>query len=173
MNKPLALDGVVNINAARDDEGMLREWRREKERLEQENRVLRAQLEEVKADRTKLERSIQALRNTLSPLHHALRAVFGEIELAVGSEDVTFSEEQPAQGASASRSVDTRWESYKQSFPGAAARIIDALLSHRELTITQLSVLLKMHYDTANGALRKLTKAGAVVREGKGYRLAQ
>lgn len=162
------LDGLVTVEDKKSD-GLLHEWRKEKQRLEEEVRNLRHDLDEAEAKNETLERSLRNLRQKLSPLHNALRAVFGEIELAVGEEAFSST---PGATAAVNSSVDPRWESFKQTFPGHPARIIDALLSHREMTITQLSTLLKAHYDSVRKALSVLTKAGAIVKvEGGRYRL--
>jgi hypothetical protein len=158
--KPLMLDGVIAEPGERD--GLLREWRREKQRMEDELRALRAERDDVVAERDNIRRSVQALRRQLSGLYNALRALFGEIELAVGEEEAAAP--GPA-NQQASRGADPRWESYKQSFPGAPARIVDALLAHREMTVTQLSKLLKMDYGTAKSAVMKLRQAGAISKE--------
>jgi hypothetical protein len=165
--KPLTLKGVIDVED--ENEGLLRQWRREKQQLEDEARALRSELENERAQREKLQRSIVILRRQLAPLHHSLRAVFGEIELAVGEEE--FVPPAPSGPAQPSSGTDPRWESFKQTFPGAGARVIDALLAHQQMTITQLSALLKAHYDTVKGALYKLAKAGAVVKDGGQYRL--
>lgn len=163
--KPLMLEGVLGKSSeSGDDEGLLRKFRKEKQQLEDELRVTHQELDDVRAEKERLERSVRNLRNQLSPLHRGLRALFGEIELAVGEEEMV------ANGASVSATPqssggDPRWLSFKQNFPGAPARIIDALLSHREMTVTQLSKLLKMDYSTAKGAVLKLRQAGAVSKE--------
>lgn len=163
--KPLMLEGLAPKPDREFGEGMLHEWRREKERLESEVRVARAQLEEAKAENRKLAQSVKALRHTLGPLHTSLRALFGEIELAVGEEDFQAA---PAASPSGPQALsDPRWDSYKQNFPGAPARIIDALLTH-SMTIAQLAKFCKMDYDTAKNAVIKLKGVGAVKQAGKG-----
>lgn len=164
-SKPLLLEGLVQKDREPGD-GLIQEWRREKDRLESEVRVLRSQLEEAKAGNRKLSQSVKALRHTLGPLHTSLRALFGEIDLAVREEEFSETPATPQ-----SNNSDPRWQSYKDSFPGAPARVIDALLSHRQMTITQVSKLLRIHYNTASDALSKLKGAGAVVKDGNIYRL--
>lgn len=169
--KPLTLEGLVEPASGSSGEAV-RELRRQNQRLDEELRSVRNELGQLKAEKENLERSVRALRNQLSPLHRALRAVFGEIELAIGEEQVVLGG-APASAVAASGGEDPRWQSFKQSFPGASARIIDALLAHRELTITQLSTVLKAHYSTVKNACLVLTKAGAISKDGTGgaYRL--
>jgi chromosome segregation ATPase len=165
--KPLMLEGLAREPRGDSDE-LMRRLRREKEEIEEQLRTARRDLEDAQLENERIGRSIKALRQQLSPLHRALRAVFGEIELAVGEE------EQRPNGASQTAAPQTaasnsRWESYKNSFPGAPARIIDALLSHGELGLSQLSTVCRLHYDTVVSAVAKLTKAGATVKDsGKG-----
>lgn len=167
MTKPLMLEGLIQ-SPQDDSEGLLQEWRREKQQFEEEILRLRHELDEANAQNEKLERSIRGLRQQLSPLHRALRAVFGEIELAIGEEMRAASE---APNLSPANSGDPRWESFKRTFSGCGAEIIDALLAHQQMTLSQLSTLLKRHYDTVKGAAAKLQKAGAVVRDGTMLRL--
>jgi hypothetical protein len=171
--KPLMLKGVINVDEE-DSAGLLREWRREKQQLEDELRRVRTELGESMAERDKLQRAITILRRQLSPLHHALRAVFGEIELAIGEEDL--SRPQPGQAMDgpaipSANNSDPRWESYKTSFPGVAAQIIDALLAHPQMTYMQLKGLLRRDYNTIKTAAVKLKNAGAIVKEGTMCRL--
>ncbi len=169
--KPLTLSGLVEPVANAAGNGILRELRIEKQRLEEETLRLRRELDDAHLQNEKLERSLRTLRKQLSPLHHALRAVFGEIELAVGEEEFAAapaSANSPSQPSSGS---DARWESYKNTFPGVGAKIIDALLSHEEMNYVQLGALLKHSYDTIKGAAAKLMKAGALKRNGKAVRL--
>jgi hypothetical protein len=165
--KPLTLKGIIDAEPG-DHGEELRQLRRDNQRLDEALRGVRNELGEALAQKETLERSIRALRNQLAPLHHALRAVFGEIELAVGEEDFS----PRAAGAPASspnNRADPRWESFKQTFPGLRARIIDALLVHDEMTISQLSGLLKASYNAVKDNLPPLYKAGAVVKAaGKG-----
>jgi len=138
----------------------LQSWRREKQRLEDEVRSLRRELEDAHNDRDRQARSIENLRLILSPLHRGLRALFGEIELAVGEADTPASS-GVARTASPS-DLDPRWQSYKNRFPGAAAQVIDALLIHGDMQQTPLSKLVGIHYETLRKAVAKLRDAGAV-----------
>lgn len=165
--KPLMLEGIVREE--KSDEGLLHKMRREQQRLEEEILSLRHELDDTNREKERLERTVRNLRSQLSPLHRALRAVFGEIELAIGEEEM---------GAAGNSSApqhqpgsDARWESYKQQFPGVAARIIDALLTHQQMTYGQLKVFLKADYNTVKNAAARLREAGALVKEGTLCRL--
>lgn len=157
---PLQLEGIVEA----DDYKSSDPSRREVQRLEDEVRSLRRELEDAERENARLTRSIENLRRILAPLHGGLRALFGEIELAVGeaptaaSGAIGVTDRQP--------SGDPRWESYKRQFPGVPSEIIDALLIHGDMKITNLSKLIKRHYETTRKAAYKLRDAGAITLAG-------
>lgn len=129
------------------------------EGLREKNRRLD---EALRTERNKVgqsEAGVKELRRVLTPLYRALQTVFGEMD-AMGIEDAGSSTPNIANGD------NPRWQSFKQAYPGAPAQIIDALMVHREMGITQLAALLKIHYNTAQTALDKLAKAGAVTKDG-------
>ncbi len=169
MAKPFALEGVIESAAAGDRDGLLNEWRREKQQLEETVLSLRHELDDAQSRNLKLEASLRTLRQQLSPLHRALRAVFGEIELGIGEESSFPAANSPA-GSSPS-SADPRWQSYKSAFPGVPALCVDALSAHTELSIPQMAALIKRAYSTTKDALAKLKQAGAVSSAGGRYRL--
>jgi DNA-binding transcriptional ArsR family regulator len=150
-------------SSSRSNEEALFRARKEKQQTEEELLHVRRELDDVNREKERLDRSLRNLRQQLSPLHRALRAVFGEIELAVGEEELSMAAATGA--APQAQGNDARWKSYKDNFPGAPARMIDALLTHREMNITQLSKLLKMDYSTAKAAASKLRQAGAITGE--------
>jgi hypothetical protein len=165
--KPLTLKGVIEEEPA-PNEGMLHEWRREKQRFEEEILSLRRELDDARSHNEQLERSLRALRSQLSPLHRALRAVFGEIELAIGEDDNAQSVPSAPRTPS---DADPRWQSYKNSFPGVPSLCIDALLVHKDLSIPQMAALIKRAYSTTKDGLLKLKNAGAVSATAGRYRL--
>jgi FtsZ-binding cell division protein ZapB len=130
--------------------------RRELQRLEDENRKLRRDLEDAQAEKERLSRSVKHLRDMLGPFYRGFRALFGEIELAVG--------ESVANGAAVSQSSnsDPRWESYKKQLGNIAGEIVDALLVHNEMTLMQLAKLLHHDYKTIAKIAGQLRSAGAV-----------
>jgi hypothetical protein len=158
------IDVDVRDGASADE---LRQLRQENRKLDEALRTVKNELGQATADKENLERSIRALRNQLAPLHRFMRALFGEIELAIGEEEVTATMGAPGATASVTSSNgDPRWQSFKETFPGVPSRIIDALLAHREMSITQLATFLRAHYNTVSGALGQLSKAGAVSKDG-------
>jgi len=149
--------------------------RKEVRRLEQE--VRQARLETVQATNASEQAStaIRALRLQLGPLHRAMRAVFGEIELAVGEYDP-----QPQNGAAAPlASVDGRvhgldkWEGVKKRLGGKEAELIDVLLTSGPRTNTQLKSLLKLAYSTVCALTQKMANMGFIAKQGDAYALKE
>lgn len=130
---------------------------------DQEMAALRRQLaqtdEALRLERIKtgaIEAGVRKLKSATTPLYHALQLIHDQID-AMGIE---------SSASTSGGDSDPRWQSFKNTFPGVPARIIDALLTHREMSITQLSGLLKAHYNTVSNALSSLAKAGAVTKDG-------
>jgi hypothetical protein len=114
------------------------------------------------------------LRKVLNPLYQGLQQIFGEIDNmdlpvdAAASESGASSKVNPQKAAV--------WDSWKQKMGGnsAAARIIDALLLHSELTATQLSIHIgTSRMQTVYDAVSRLNKAGVLQKSGDRYRLKE
>lgn len=135
---------------------------------EAETRIadLEAELVRERAKAKQVERGAQRLRDVLSPLHDAIGMVFGEIE-AMGIESPT---QAPA---TASGGVDPRkaavWEDWKSRLGGFAAKAIDALLLHGELSTDQMMIHLRTsRRQTVHDTVSKMNKAGIIAkRDGK------
>jgi hypothetical protein len=151
----------------------------EMNRLRELNRGLTRELHDALDENDRLRKRvaqadapIARLREKLGPFYQLLQAIFGDIdELAP---EVTTSAAQ----ASAPR-VDGRvaavWESWKQKLGNgtAAARVIDALLVHGELTTPQLKVAGKMAGRTVGDAVYKLNQLGLISKNGGRFSLKQ
>lgn len=155
--KPLMLEGLLPEEDKKRD-GFIHEWRKEKQRLEEEVRGLRHDLDEAQAKNETLERSLRNLRRQLSPLHNALRAVFGEIELAVGEEQ--YAPAANGAGPQSESRTDPRWESWKAKIPGRPAEMIDLLLLHKSMGTKALMSAMHCAKDTVYGSAKKLNAAG-------------
>lgn len=158
-SKPLQIEGIVE---ALHNDGS-QEYRRDLQRLEDENRSLRRANEDLTEEKERLARTIKNLQTTLNPIYRGLRALFGEIELAVGEEMPT-----PSSMPNGGQHVvsDPRWQNYKNQFPGVPAKIIDALLIHAAMSVTNLAGLLRCDRRTIYAAEAKLRKAGATTLNG-------
>jgi hypothetical protein len=153
----LMLEGVLKEAPGADD-GLLRKLRKEKQQLEDDLRDARQELDDARTQNERLERSMRNLRQQLSPLHRGLRALFGEIELAVGEEQ--YSAPSVNTAAPSNSTVDPRWESWKQTMPGRPAEMIDLLLLHKSMQTKALMSALHCSKDTVYNAARKLSQAG-------------
>lgn len=113
------------------------------------------------------------MRKQLLPLHRALKAVFGEIEMVVGSGDEPASSAQTDQAGSADPKVAAVWDAWKQRLGGSAARVIEALRIHDNLNTTQLAIAAGMDKRTVNTAIYKMNQAGLVSKNGGRFSLKQ
>jgi len=150
------LEGVLPEEPEADD-GLLRKLRKEKQQLEDQLREMRQELDDVRTDKERLERSIRNLRQQLSPLHRGLRALFGEIELAIGEE--TVSSASVNTGAVAV-GIDPRWEDWKRKLPGKSSEMIDLLLLHKTMGTKALMTAMHCGKDAVYQAAYKLGQAG-------------
>ena len=110
-------------------------------------------------------RAVGALRQQLSPLYRALQQVFGEI-------DALDTEMPSASGAIEPRKAKV-WESWKARFGGKTAEMIDALLTHREMTATQLRIAIQCRQQTIYDSAYKLNSAGLIDKNGGKYSLKE
>ena len=131
--------------------------------LEIENRTLREQLEEkddeLRKERRKretIERGVSRLREALSPTYNGLQMIFGEID-AMG---VTDSGRSSNAAASPDSRISAVWESWKGRLGEGCAKVIDALLLHREMNTQQLAIATGYHRSTVPSYIYRLTKAG-------------
>ena len=170
--KPLTLKGVIDVDSE-DHSEESRQLRRENQRLDEALRQVRKELGQAIAEKENLERSIRALRNQLGPLHHALRAVFGEIELAVGEEEfvphtpASTSVRAPAQ--SGGNAPPDRWNAIKQRLTKKQAKLIDVLLLQGRMNRTQCAKAIKSDYTFCRkSVVAPLLSQGLLVEGGDG-----
>jgi len=165
-SQPLSLKGVIDVEEESD--GILRQLRREKQLLEDQLRANRAALEDERAEREKLQRAIVVLRRQLSPLHHALRAVFGEIELVGIMEEVPFA--APGAAAPSSAPADNgRWSAIKQRLTKKQQELIDVLLLQGRMNRMQLAKAIKSDYTFCRkSVVAPLLAQGLLIEGGDG-----
>lgn len=159
--KPLQLEGLVED--VRNDDPFDADLRKENARLGDQILALRRELEDANRDKQRLARSIENLRTTLNPLYRGLRALFGEIELAIGEEAAASAPPNGAANSTGpSAQTNPRFQSFKNSFPGRGAEILDALAIHGEMRISHLATLLRCDPRTIGQHAAKLRNAGAI-----------
>jgi chromosome segregation ATPase len=141
--------------------------------LEIELRQVRRELSdaELRAERATEDagRALGMLRKQLGPLYRALQAVFGELD-AAGIHETR--EGGPAPAESSDR-VSAVWTAWKSKLSPACGRVIDALLTHGELTGQQICVAAHMGKNTMRDVITKLNRAGVLAKNGGRYSLKQ
>ncbi len=116
-----------------------------------------------------IEAGVSDLRKSLAPLYQALQRVFGDIDAMGVAESVSSSS---AMGPRASAA----WDSWKQKLGpnSAAAKIIDILMLHGELTHTQLRIHIgTSRMQTVYDAVSKLNKAALLNKNGDKFSLKE
>lgn len=132
-------------------------------RLQAELRTARA---ETAAAKRQAEQALSALRKQLSPLYRALQSVFGELD-AAGVEDT------PVGTSAVSSRIDTIWASWKSKFPGKPSMIIDALMVHGQMSISQIAIAIRSDRRNVPPMLSKLKGAGLLEKNGSMFSLKQ
>lgn len=143
----------------------------EVDRLNDEIRRARELNDQQGFELDKLRRIVSNLKQQLNPLHRALRAIFGEIDLA-GIED-SPAEIPNASGATPPTTKKSAiWETWKQRLPGMyPGKFIDALLEHGSLDATQLAIITGCHRSNVAKEIYKLNNANLLNKNGGRYSL--
>jgi len=138
------------------------------EALQDENRVLQAELTKAQRDSA---RALASLRRQLTPLYQALQAVFGELD-AVLVADAQETVSPPASAAQDARVVAV-WASWKSKLGQGPAKVIDSLLLHGEMNTQQLAIATGYHRHTVPNHIHRLHQAGLVNKNGGRFSLKQ
>ena len=127
---------------------------------------------ELRVERRKnvaIEKGVAELRSILSPLYQALGMVFGQIEV--------MGVKEAAVGVGGTPVADLRtkavWDSWKQKLGEGPAKIIDALLLHREMSTQQLAIATQYHRTSIPAMIFKLNKAGLLNKSGGKFSLKE
>lgn len=127
-------------------------------------RTLEEELHVERAKNASANGGVRRLRSVLSPLYTSLQQLFGDIDAM----DV---------GAAPGEPVPTRnsaiWDSWKQKLGEGPAKIIDALLLHREMNTQQLAIATHYHRTTIPALIFKLNKAGLLNKNGGKFSLKE
>jgi hypothetical protein len=145
------------------------ELRTEIRRLEADLRASRLETNAAENEAATAKTAIAALRQQLLPLHRALRAVFGEIDL------VAIPESAPAGNSpsAAAPQRNPRWESWKQKMPGRPAEFIELLLLHGTMSRNQLMAAAHCGKDVVRVTISRLNVAGLITKNGSQYSLKE
>lgn len=137
--------------------------RRRIEELEDELRLERLKVEEVRQRSVSSGRALTRLRSQLQPWYSALRMVFGELDDA-GTETM--------EQVSASTGLSAKWEMMKAKLGGRQAEFID-LLKHGEMTAAQLRAAAHCDIRTAYSVIEKMKNAGLLNKNGGKFSLKE
>lgn len=141
-------------------------------KLEAESRELHRQLDDAQVEarraREDANRAMGMLRTQLGPLYRALQAVFGELDAAGVEERQGFTTSTGDNGsmASAPSKNSAVWAAWKERFPPAVGKVIDALLLHGEMNQGQLKIACRIGSSTVTDCVSKLNKAGLINKNG-------
>jgi hypothetical protein len=126
--------------------------------LREQLRQAREELLAKSAKDGQVERGIAALRQSLGPLYGALQNIFEETDA------MQIPHSSTAQNFPQKSAV---WDDWKKKLGGAAAKIIDVLHLHGELTQKQLAIHIgTSRIQTVYDAVFKLNKAGIINKNG-------
>lgn len=130
---------------------------------------LAAAREATRKAHSDIERAVANLRRQLSPLHQALRQVFGEIDAVLPESETPPYSGTPSVGNQNTDRVTKIWDSWKARFPGRAAQIIDALMLQPGMNAGQLAIAIGCHRNSIPDLIYKLNKAGLIRKSGNAF----
>lgn len=116
-------------------------------------------LEKERQKGRKNEQAILHLRRILLPLFQSLQMVFDVIPDGQGV------------GADVPPQESRVWESWKSKLGGTAAKIIEALLEHGEMSVAQIRVACHCGQQTVYDVTSKMNKLGLINKNGGRYSL--
>ena len=171
MAQKLLAGDVIEVNREGDDAVELRLMIR---KLESSLSDAQSEKRRVEDELSKALRALQALQRQLGPLHQALRAIFGEIEIAIGDRPGDVITENIGRPMPARDNAKLKiWENWKQKLGATAAKIITALLEHGELDTQQLATVTMLHRTTIPKGIYQLNKNGLISKNGNRFSLKE
>ena len=159
MPNPMLIEGNVDESHSR-----LRALELENESLRDDLAIARAEAERAKNQAV---RAVGELRRQLSPLYQALRMVFGEIDAIIPETSASASGVAPAPQKQAV------WDAWKQRLTPNAGKIIDALLTHGDLSSSQVAIATGIASGNVAKYIYELNKASLINKNGGRFSLKQ
>jgi len=164
------LSGHIDAEVV-DREAELGPLRDRIEELEADLRKMRQERDKARAEGLAAISAISALRDQLSGLYRAMKAIFGEIELV---SPLAASVPVPENGAATPSPQAGRWTNLLNKLGGHRASFIQALVDFGPSTASQIRAAMGITrmptvYDTAH----QLMKLGVVVKKGEAYALKE
>lgn len=138
--------------------------RRKCERLEATVESLESELAEARREAQMATKPLRNLKRQLEPFYTAMRAIFGELDVISGGN---------GDGEQVAPRKKEVWESWKNRLGGGTAKVIDALLLHREMNTTQLAIATGLHRTTIPALIFKLNQAGLINKNGGRFSLKE
>lgn len=159
-SQPL-LEGEVVDNPQAD------ELQRLRDSLSHLTRELSSALEENERLKKRLaiaDAPVARLRERLEPFYTLLQAIYGDIE------EIGPSEGAAGNGTSANVHSPI-WNSWKNKLGPQCAKVIDVLLTHREMNTTQLAIAVGTRRQNIPNLIYKLNQAGLINKNGGRFSL--
>ena len=170
MRKALGDGTVIDATLLEDDPNVVRIKELEADLRTRTRERDDAALEARRA-REDANRALSMLRHQLTPLYRALQGVFGELD-AAGVTENHHPEPGTATTAAAPKNVAV-WQAWKEKFPPAVGKVIDALLLHGEMNHSQIKIAARLGSSTVTDCVYKLNKAGLINKNGGKVSLKQ
>jgi phosphoribosylanthranilate isomerase len=145
--------------------------RREIAGLEQELQKAKDETLTAKQSAKDAVQAIRALRQELEPFYTALKMIYGEISRV--EVDSLSDGNRPMQHRSMDASKQAVWEAWKNKLGGNAAKVIDALLVHRQMTATQLAIATGINSKNIAQTIYKVNKAQLLNKNGREFSLKE
>lgn len=117
---------------------------------------MRQERDQYKSERDAMIQAVSGLRRLLAP-------IWGEVQ---GMSAMEMFEPAPQRS-------NSRFDAAKKRMPGKAAELIDLLLEHGPLTVTNIKALAKWGNSSVYDTCSKLMRAGIVVNNGGKYTLKE
>jgi len=164
------LSGHIDAEVV-DREAELGPLRDRIEELEADLRKMRQERDKARAEGLAAISAISALRDQLSGLYRAMKAIFGEIELV---SPLAVVPPPPDNGASAPSPQSGRWSNLINKLGGNRGKFIHALADFGPSTASQVAAAMGITriqtvYDTSH----QLMKLGVVTKKGDQYALKE
>jgi hypothetical protein len=161
------MSNMMTLNALPDPRSQFESLQRALKEKNDRIVELEGELARERAQRSAMETGVGELRRTLGPLYNALQLVYGHI-------DAVAPPSAAGEHPTASTKHSAVWESWKAKLGGTAAKVIDVLLLHGELSQPQIMIHIgTSRKNTVYDVVHKMNKAGIISKNGGKIRLKE
>jgi len=116
------------------------------------------------------ENEVRLLRRELTALRSVVHSVFTGMQSALSGKSTAADGQPSAPTDSRTAAV---WESWKEKFGGGTAKVIDALLLHKMMDTTQLTIATGLHRTSIPAIIYKLNQASLINKNGGKFSLKE